>query len=129
MYFSPTPIENRKGRKLYFKQRLVAWVIFLLVWGVIFISNRKMTLGTEKGETSNNALTIYLIQSNHCVKRSSDYSRIWDFFEKRISYVYPQLCVSGTFKRSLNWRNHGTLPPEIPLAIAKGIGDLLYILI
>ena len=33
------------------KQWLVAWLIFLLGWGVIIISNRKMTLATEKGET------------------------------------------------------------------------------
>ena len=52
------------------------------------------------------------------------------FFEKRSSYVHPQLWVSGTFKRSLNWRNRGTLPPEIPLAKATGhgylLGDLLF---
>ena len=47
------------------------------------------------------------------------------FFEKRSSGVYPQLWVSGTFKRSLNWRNRGTLPPKIPLAIAMGHGYLL----
>ena len=41
---------------------------FLLVWGVIFISNRKMTPGTEKDETISNILTIYPIQSNHCVE-------------------------------------------------------------
>ena len=42
----------------------------------------------------------------------------------------PQLWVSGTFTRSLSWRNCGTLPPEIPLAIAAGhgylLGDLLF---
>ena len=58
---------------------------------------------------------------------------LWDslgFFEKRSSYVHPQLWVWGTFKRSLNWWNRGTLPPEIPLAIATGhgylLGDLLF---
>ena len=47
------------------------------------------------------------------------------FFEKRSSYVHPHLWVSGTFKRSLNWRNRGTPPPKIPLAIAAGHGYLL----
>ena len=46
------PDHYRRGRKIYFKQWLVAWLIFLLVWGVIFISNRKMTLATQKGETT-----------------------------------------------------------------------------
>ena len=89
-----------------------------------------MTLGTEKGETSSGILTIYLIQSNHCVKGLLMINTLWPYrqqntsiglFEKRRSYVYPQLWVSGTFKRSLNWRNRGTLPPKIPLAIATGI--------
>ena len=97
-----------------------------------------MTLGTEIGETSYNMLTIYPIQSNHCGKGlmmrntcivASQQDSI-GFFEKRSSYVHPKLWVSGTFKRSLNWRNCGTLPPEIPLAIATGhgylLGDLLF---
>ena len=45
-----------------------------------------MTLGTEKGETSSNILTLYPIQSNHCVKGLLmintlwPHSRIYDFF-------------------------------------------------
>ena len=50
---------------------------FLLVWGVIFTSNRKMTLGTEKGETSSKILTIYPIQSNHCVKVLLMINTLW----------------------------------------------------
>ena len=60
-----------------------------------------MTLGTEKGETSSNMLTIYPIQSGHCVKgllmintmNVALQQDIW-FFEKRsssrntISYSY-----------------------------------------
>ena len=121
-------------------------VLFLLVWGVIIISNRKMTLATERGETSNNTLTIYPIQSFHCMKGLLmmntwwPHNRIQDFWSKRLidmngvlkrsSYVYPQLWVSGTFKISLNRRNRGTLPPEIPLAIAKDIywGSSIYLL-
>ena len=45
---------------------LAHFPIGMPLWGVIFISNKKMTLGTEKGEASNNIVTIYPIQSNYC---------------------------------------------------------------
>ena len=50
------------GCQPHFPIRLRYWVKNLLC-GVIFISNSKLTLGPEKGETSNNILTIYPIQS------------------------------------------------------------------
>ena len=60
-----------------------------------------MTLGTEIGETSYNMLTVYPIQSKHSGKGeydeyivASEQDSIW-FFEKRSSYVHPQLWVSG----------------------------------
>ena len=94
----------------------------------------EMTLGTEIGETSYNMLMIYPIQSNR--ERSSDDEYIVasqqdsiGFFEKRSSYVHPQLWVSGTFKRSLNWRNCGTLPPKNTISYRYLLGDLLYILL
>ena len=94
-----------------------------------------MTLETEKGETSGNILTICPIQNVHCVKgllmRNTlwPHSRIKEFLSekpvhdihrvlKRSSYVYPQLWVSMTFKRSQNWTNRDTLPPDLPLAIS-----------
>ena len=36
-----------------------------------------MTLGTEKGETSNNILTIYPIQSVQCVKGLLMMNTLW----------------------------------------------------
>ena len=44
---------------------------------VIFVSNRKMTLETEKGETSRNILTIYSIQSDHCVNGLLMIDTLW----------------------------------------------------
>ena len=100
-----------------------------------------MSLAPEEGETSKK-------QKNYnfaCIKcslreRSPDVEflkcphsrpRMYDFLSKKLkdmhlvlkwsSYTYPYLSVSGTFKRSLNWRNRGTLPSEIHLAVDEGI--------
>ena len=95
--FFPTTIE-KEGKYISGNDWLPG--SFSYLYGVnIFISNGKIILGTEKGETSSNILTIYPIQSNHCVKgllihcglRSNEYVGV---FEKRSSYVYPQLWVS-----------------------------------
>ena len=52
LYFFPTTLE-KEGKYI----SSADW----LVWAVSVISNSKMTLATEKGETSNNILTIYPI--------------------------------------------------------------------
>ena len=60
-----------------------------------------MTLATEKGETSNNILTIYPIQSVHCVKGTMmntlwPHNRIQDFLSKQ----NLKICITGVLKRS-----------------------------
>ena len=82
-----------------------------------------MTLGTEKGETRSYILTIYPLQSNHCVKgllminTSWPYSSIKDFLRNAApTYTHNYWCLMGV---------RGTLPHIIPLAIATGHGYLL----
>ena len=82
--------RSREERKIYFKQLLVARLIFLLVWEVSIISNRKMTLATERGETFNSILTFYPIKSVHSGKGRLMMNDYWiqDFLSKKLKDMH-----------------------------------------
>ena len=73
----------------------------------------------EKGETSNNMLTICPIQSILCGK---DLLMMEPCFETELLRIPIVMSARELRKKSiLKKRTRGTLPTEIPLAIATGI--------